>query len=255
MEVVAKRQVKTQNGATWEEITLYLYSDGEEVKQGTIDPEIPGANSLSIQSELLEDEYLPAGDFKSIYFDGTTANTGEDIQFVVFAEYGEEYEYYTNSLVPILGLQSFGPASGETIGVYQYDGANWGEVKPDLSAYYTSAETEDAIASALGGYYTSGQTDEKLALYTPTSGFATVNGSAITDGGNLIIEAGDIQTLQDQVDEIEEVVADALVNLNNTKVSSTYVSDIWKGTQAEFDVQTQSGATADPNTFYIIVNN
>lgn len=46
----------------------------------------------------------------------------------------------------------------------------------DLSAYYTSAQTEDAISSALTGY-------------TPSTGFSTINGSAITEGGDLVITA------------------------------------------------------------------
>ena len=94
-------------------------------------------------------------------------------------------------------------ASGDTYGIYQYDGTDWnpagGEV--DLSAYWTSAETQSAItavedhlfdveqvtASALtelhdgllevsgktvdlSGYYTSGQTD--AAISAATSGKA-----------------------------------------------------------------------------------
>lgn len=90
-------------------------------------------------------------------------------------------------------------ASGDTYGIYQYDGTDWnpagGEV--DLSAYWTSAETQSAItavedhlfdfeevtASALtelhdgllevsartvdlSGYYTSGQTDAAISAAT-----------------------------------------------------------------------------------------
>ena len=180
-------------------------------------------------------------------------------------------------------------ASGDTYGIYQYDGTDWnpagGEV--DLSAYWTSAETQSAItavedhlfdveqvtASALtelhdgllevsgrtvdlSGYYTSGQTDAAISaatsLYTPTSGFSTINGSAITNGGNIIIQGGgDTQELQDQIDTLDEVVSAAIVQLNDTKVGSTDIKNIVKLTQAAYDALVQGG-TVDPYTFYII---
>ena len=59
--------------------------------------------------------------------------------------------------------------------------------------------------------------------------------------------------LQDQLDTMDEVIADALNDLNGqlvTKVSSSSVSTIWKGTQAEYDLI----VTKDPYTFYIIVS-
>ena len=85
------------------------------------------------------------------------------------------------------------------------------------------------------------------------------------DGGNIVIEGGAdmsayytsaqteeaIAVVQNQVDIIDEVVSDALNDLNaqlTTKVSSTSVSTIWRGTQAEYDAIT----TKDANTFYII---
>ena len=180
-------------------------------------------------------------------------------------------------------------ASGDTYGIYQYDGTDWnpagGEV--DLSAYWTSAETQSAItavedhlfdveqvtASALtelhdgllevsgrtvdmSGYYTSGQTDAAISaatsLYTPTSGFSTINGSAITNGGDIVIQGGgDTQELQDQIDTLDEVVSAAIVQLNDTKVGSTDIKNIVKLTQAAYDALVQGG-TVDPYTFYII---
>lgn len=249
---------------------------------------------------------------------------------------------------------------------------------PDLSAYYTSAQTESAIQEAiagvsvdLSGYYTSAQTesaiDEAMTAYTPTTGFSTINGSAITDGGNLVIEStsvdlsgyytsaqtqdaigeamtaytpttgfatingsaitngGDIviestsvdlsgyytsaqtesaieeaiagvsvdlsaywtsaetqsaiKVVEDHLYDVEHVTASALTELHDglvevsgrtvdmsnyytipevdnaireatrDMVTSTYISTIWKGTQAEYDAIT----TKDPNTFYIIL--
>ena len=47
----------------------------------------------------------------------------------------------------------------------------------DLSNYYTKSETDAEIENA-------------ISAYTPTSGFSTINGSAITNGGNIVIEGG-----------------------------------------------------------------
>ena len=63
-----------------------------------------------------------------------------------------------------------------------------------LSAYSTTEQMNQAIGSATAattgwvesqGYLTEHQS---LSAYTPTSGFSTINGSAITEGGNIIVE-------------------------------------------------------------------
>ena len=63
-----------------------------------------------------------------------------------------------------------------------------------LSAYSTTEQMNQAIGSATAattgwvesqGFLTEHQS---LSAYTPTSGFSTINGSAITEGGNLVIE-------------------------------------------------------------------
>lgn len=111
-----------------------------------------------------------------------------------------------------------------------------------------------------------------LSAYTPTTGFSTINGSAITEGGNIVIEGGadmsgywnsaqtktyvdsGITVVQDRINVMDEVISDALNDLNGelaTKVSSTYVSTIWKGTQAEYNAI----SVKDPYTFYIIIDN
>lgn len=217
---------------------------------------------------------------------------------------------------------------------------------PDLSAYYTSAQTENAIEEAiagvsvdLSGYYTSAQTQdaigEAMTAYTPTTGFSTINGSAITDGGNIVIESTSvdlsgyytsaqtesaieeaiagvsvdlsaywtsaetqsaIKVVEDHLYDVEHVTASALTELHDglvevsgrtvdmsnyytapevdnaireatrdmatipdvhreiteftrDMVTSTYISSIWRGSQAEYDAI----ANKDPNTFYIIL--
>lgn len=176
----------------------------------------------------------------------------------------------------------------------------------DLDEYWTSAETKTYVDSAftiaedhitdvervtasaytemhddilelsgrtvdLSGYYTSAQTDTKIsqviADYTPTSGFSTINGSAITNGGNIVISAdltnywtsaqtktyvdSAITIVQNQIDTMDEVVSQALVDLNGTKVASADVKHIVKLTQIEYEALT----VKDPYTFYIIISN
>ena len=53
-----------------------------------------------------------------------------------------------------------------------------------LTAYYTSAETDTAISNAVSGKMDT----SAMSAYTPTSGFSTINGSAITEGGNITVE-------------------------------------------------------------------
>ncbi len=110
-----------------------------------------------------------------------------------------------------------------------------------------------------------------MSEYTPTSGFSTINGSAITAGGNLVIQGGSADlsdywtsaetqsaistasgSLQTQLDTMDEVVADALNDINGelaNKVSSSFVRNIWKGTQAQYDAISAKTAT----TLYIII--
>ena len=94
----------------------------------------------------------------------------------------------------------------------------------DLSSYWTSAETKDYVDSAisgvsvdLSGYYTSGQTDAAISA-------ATQNYPTRT--------------------EVTQEINTAVQN----KVSSSTITTIWTGTQADYDLID----TPDPNTFYVI---
>lgn len=158
-------------------------------------------------------------------------------------------------------------SSGDTVGVFQFDGTEWVSVGGDLSDYYTKAETDAQItaattpieehigdvervtASALtelhqnildlsgatNNYYTKNETDTQIA-------------DAIAS-----IPQPDLSNYytKDQIAVKEEVVSRALNELNTSKVSSTSVSTIWRGTQAEYDAIT----TPDASTLYIIINN
>lgn len=130
----------------------------------------------------------------------------------------------------------------------------------DLSGYYTSAQTDSAIATA-------------LTAYTPTTGFATVNGSAITNGGNLVIEGGsgpapDMSSYMTSGDA--QVIATALVDLNDRVAGLEYENDavvvkgqdktlggmpirfIAKIYQSDYDQLINDGLT-EQDTFYVVL--
>lgn len=184
----------------------------------------------------------------------------------------------------------------------------------DLSAYYTSAQTDSAISAATSGkadaaniskntgymcfpkwneqgiitgpyttawtpsyFYINGvrkepifarqvDTQGRINFYIPESAgtagdilVSTGSGapvwSAVTFSGGGVsqeyVDSGDTN-LQNQIDIMDEVVSDALNDLNGqmaSKVSSASVSTIWRGTQAEYNAI----ATKDPATLYIIL--
>ena len=124
---------------------------------------------------------------------------------------------------------------------------------PDLSAYYTSAQTESAIEEAiagvsvdLSGYYTSAQTqdaiDEAMTAYTPTTGFSTINGSAITAGGNIVIESTSVDlsgyyTSAQTESAIEEAIAGVSVDLSAYWTSAETQSAITAVEDHLYDVE------------------
>lgn len=179
-------------------------------------------------------------------------------------------------------------------GVYQYTGEEWVPVGvDDLSAYWTSAQTQSAItivedhlydveqvtASALtelheGLMEVSGRPSPDMSLYTPTSGFSTINGSAITNGGNVVIQSdltdywtsgetkeyvdsGDTN-LQNQINVMDEVVSDALNDLNDRIVelsgSSVDLSAYYTSAQTEDAISAATSGKADAVS-QIAVNN
>ena len=141
----------------------------------------------------------------------------------------------------------------------------------DMSDYWTSAETQDAISAATSGKadaaniqaHTGGIkfplwnsqgiiTGPALSSYWFASDFK-LNGS----GNEQVIGRGTFSPFYAPVSA--GTAGDILVSTGNgapvwttdNKVSSTYISNIWKGTQSDYD----DIPTKDPDTFYIIVNN
>lgn len=60
------------------------------------------------------------------------------------------------------------------------------QITAATSAFTTTADVQSQITAATSGLVET----EALTAYTPTSGFATINGSAITEGGNIVIQGG-----------------------------------------------------------------
>lgn len=171
-------------------------------------------------------------------------------------------------------------SSGGTVGVYQYDGTDWAPIGGgDMSNYYTKAETDAAITGATQNFATEADiTAATSPIQTQLDDVERVTATALTELHQDILDlsgstsefvtSGDVATqisaatqglaTEEEISAItsmmetkEEVIAAALVDLNDNKVGSTTVSTIWSGTQAEYDLI----ANPDPNTFYIIKNN
>ena len=118
----------------------------------------------------------------------------------------------------------------------------------DVTMVFTLSGPEKggALGIQMWGTYTNLETDEPVFyVNTPEGGIQML---AHTEGKTVIDE-------YDNEYDVRRWVK--YVNEDNIKdfglVQSNSISNMWKGTQAEYDTLTQSGATADPNTFYIIL--
>lgn len=142
----------------------------------------------------------------------------------------------------------------------------------DMSDYWTSAQTEEAISAATSGKADKANVSPNYgALKFPAwnaDGIIVETVSAAHASSNFYLNGtkrepifsnrADAQARIDIYTPLSAGTAgDILVSTGNgapvwttdNKVSSTSVSTIWKGTQAEYDAI----ATKDPSTFYIIL--
>ena len=104
-------------------------------------------------------------------------------------------------------------------------------------------DVEEVTASALTELHTgllevSGRSQFNPALYTPTSGFSTINGSAITAGGNLVIQGGG-GSGSESVVELTQAQYDALTAYSE---DTTYV--ITDAEPINLDIYATSADTA-----------
>ena len=131
----------------------------------------------------------------------------------------------------------------------------WNEQGIITGSYYRAATTQlFGVNGRRIDFFVGAGSDNLPDFYAPLS--AGTAGEVLVSTGNgapvwSAFTGGDTQELQDQIDTLDEVVSAALVDLNDRKVESAYVSTIWKGTQAEYDAI----VTKDAATLYIIVNN
>lgn len=116
-------------------------------------------------------------------------------------------------------------ASGDTVGVYQYDGSEWMPVAGgDLSNYYTKAETNAAITAA-----TASETARTEQTYAKIADIPSLDGYWTSAQTNNAISAA-TTPIQNQVDDVERVTASALTSLQESKqdtlVSGTNIKTI-----------------------------
>lgn len=253
---------------------------------------ITGDFTIDKENKEFYIENVPAG----IYRIGVYANNVQDptLTFKVWID-GEEIETNTTRYLPyavdgLMAILSNGiyyeyanwslDADAERI-TFKYDEENEAfdvEVtyKPTIdeamSAYYTSAQTEDAISAATSGKANAANiepnTGSKLFPSWNSEGIITGSISPIfnpriyinnKEFERVTVGGGVWYTGSFYAPESAGTAGQILVSTGNgapvwttdNKVSSASVSSIWKGTQAEYDAIT----TKDPNTFYIIVNN
>ena len=109
----------------------------------------------------------------------------------------------------------------------------------------TPQEVQAQIDSALTPYWESGETKDytdaaisaATSLYTPTSGFSTINGSAITNGGDIVIQGGGgniVELTQQEYDNLSAyspdtlyVISDATpINMDNYAESGDVATQI-----------------------------
>lgn len=107
---------------------------------------------------------------------------------------------------------------------------------PDMSEYYTSAQTQSAITAATQGMATQTWVGQQGYITSAYTGFTSTQ---------------DFEDFAGQMEVKEEVVASAITELHETKVDGVGVKTIEKISQADYN-DLVSGGTVDSYTFYVI---
>ena len=150
--------------------------------------------SADVETQITGKGYALSGDLQTL--SGNVAQNAEDIYLVD----NDLHTEYWNSAKTSSEIEKYiAVESGRTEETY----AKISDI-PDVSNFVTSADVETQI-------------DGNLSAYTPTSGFATINGSGITDGGNIVIQGGGgggnaniIELTQQEYDALTAYTEDAL---------------------------------------------
>ena len=123
--------------------------------------------SADVETQITGKGYALSGDLQTL--SGNVAQNAEDIYAV---DNDLHTEYWNSAKTSSEIDKAISAESGRTERTYAKI-----EDIPDVSNFVTSADVETQI-------------DGNLSAYTPTSGFATINGSGITSGGNIVIQGG-----------------------------------------------------------------
>ena len=120
-----------------------------------------------------------------------------------------------------------------------------GDVETMISGFTTTGDVETMITSATSGLAStqyvenavSGKADttavtqsisNSLSSYTPTANFATINGSGITSGGNIVIESGGDSTSIEMITTLPtEPVNGAIYNYNGVLIKYVNGAGNW----------------------------
>lgn len=224
---------------------------------------------------ITPDNYLTSADTENFLTSADTADflTSADTQNLVSSAQVktqiEDYHYVNSGDVKtqVEAYNYITSAQAKTqIEAYDYaTSADLASVSGILDTHIT--DVERVAASAITELHTglmevSGRSEFNPALYTPTSGFATVNGSAITNGGNITIQGGGGITSADVKTQIEaynymdqtdaQVIASALNDLNTNKVAGNGIANIMRIEQTAYNTLVAQSATT-PTTLYVVV--
>lgn len=137
-------------------------------------------------------------------------------------------------------------ASGDTVGLYQYDGENWNEV-----GGVDTEEIELPIAAAVNDLKGNIEARLNQKYYTRQEVNDIVAEKA--DPRQINVQIHDyvdpaIEGVNDTIENKELATSAALNDLNTATVKSTAVKNIWSGTQSEYNTIVEK----DPATLYII---
>ena len=163
--------------------TIYFY-DKDETQVGTIDA------TDFIKDGMVDSVYI-SGDTLYIVFN---SDAGKETIEIPLSDIFDPSNYYTKDEVDSAITAATDGLASE---VYVDNSVSGKADTTALTQYYTSAQTDTAISNAVSGLAStqyvdnsvSGKADtSEFSAYTPTSGFSTINGSAITEGGNITVE-------------------------------------------------------------------
>ena len=198
-------------------------------------------NSGQVKSQIEGYNYITAADLPDVSEFITSADAKTQIDEAIGAESARCEETYAKT-TDIPSVDDFVTSAQVETQITDKNYVNSGQVKtqiedyhyitssdlPDVSDFVTSADVKTQVEAY--NYVNSGdvktQIDNNLTAYTPTSGFATINGSGITDGGNLVIQGGggSSYTAGDGIDITNDVIS--VTGRQETLVSGTNIKTI-----------------------------